>query len=144
MSYSVDANVLIYASDVSSPRHSTAREFLSTCAARSELFCVAWPTLMAYLRISTPSSIVPPPPRPTAADGNVEALRALPHGRVVSEQPGFWETYREVASSGPVRGNLVPDAHLAAILRQNEVGTLFTNDADFRRFDFLQLRNPFG
>jgi len=42
-----------------------------------------------------------------------------------------------------VRGNLVPDAHLAAILRQHGVGALYTNDADFLKFGFLEVRNPF-
>jgi len=36
------------------------------------------------------------------------------------------------------------DAHLAALLRQNGVRTLYTTDADFRKFDFLDLRNPLG
>jgi predicted nucleic acid-binding protein len=30
-----------------------------------------------------------------------------------------------------VRGNLIPDVHLAAILRQHGVNVLYTNDADF-------------
>jgi predicted nucleic acid-binding protein len=41
-----------------------------------------------------------------------------------------------------VRGSLVPDAHLAAILKQHEIGTLYTNDGDFRRFPFLRVKNP--
>jgi predicted nucleic acid-binding protein len=43
----------------------------------------------------------------------------------------------------PVRGNLVPDAHLAALLRQHGVTTLYTNDVDFRKFTFLTVVNPF-
>ena len=42
-----------------------------------------------------------------------------------------------------MRGNLVPDAHLAALLRQHGIRTLYTNDSDFRRFSFLDVRNPF-
>lgn len=37
---------------------------------------------------------------------------------------------------------LVPDAHLAAILLQHDVRKLYTNDSDFRRFTFLDVRNP--
>ena len=44
----------------------------------------------------------------------------------------------------PVRGNLVPDAHLAALLRQHGIRTLYTNDSDFRKFSFLDVRNPFA
>lgn len=42
-----------------------------------------------------------------------------------------------------VRGNLVPDAHLAALLRQRGVPRLYTIDRDFRKFDFLEVIDPF-
>ena len=41
-----------------------------------------------------------------------------------------------------LRGNLVPYAHLAAVLRENDVRTLYTADGGFRRFPFLGVRNP--
>ena len=41
-----------------------------------------------------------------------------------------------------VRGNLVPDSHLAALLKQHDVRTIYTNDSDFRQFTFLDVRNP--
>ena len=53
MSCSVDVNVLLYASDKSNPRHQKAVEFLKERSSDSELFCIAWITLMSYLRIST-------------------------------------------------------------------------------------------
>jgi hypothetical protein len=40
------------------------------------------------------------------------------------------------------RGNLVPDAHLAALLSQHGVVTLYTRDRDFRKFSFLDVRDP--
>lgn len=97
---------------------------------------------MSYLRIATHPSIFAAPLSPSEALGNVSALLQLRHVRTLSEQEGFLEIYREVSGSFPVRGNLVPDAHLAAILRQHGVRTLYTNDADFRKFDFLEIRDP--
>ena len=44
----------------------------------------------------------------------------------------------------PVRGNLVPDAHVAAILFQHGVRTLYMNDRDFRKFESLDVRDPFS
>jgi predicted nucleic acid-binding protein len=63
--------------------------------------------------------------------------------RLLAEEDGFLEVYRSVAGAFPVRGNLVPDAHLAALLRQHGVRTLYTRDADFRKFAFLDVRDPF-
>ena len=108
MSFALDVNVLLYASDVSSPQSGRAVEFLESCAAGPEVVCVAWPTVMSYLRLATHPSIFSRPLSPEEAMGNVEALLRLPHVRTLGEEDGFWAVYREVAGSTPTRGNLVP------------------------------------
>ena len=37
----------------------------------------------------------------------------------------------------------MPDAHLVAVLRHHGVGVLYTNDADFKKFDAVEVRDPF-
>lgn len=54
----------------------------------------------------------------------------------------FWAVYQQVTGDVPTRGNLMPDAHLAAVLHQSGVGTLYTHDRDFRKFLFLEVRDP--
>src|SRR4051812_44037309 len=110
MSYSLDANVLLYASDRSSERHDGAREFLESCAAQPDVLCLTWPTLMAYLRMATHPNIFAAPLTPEEALTNVNALLALPQTRVLSERDGFMDAYLHVTASTTVRGNLVPDA----------------------------------
>jgi hypothetical protein len=144
VSFSCDVNVLLYASDSSSPVHQAARAFMKQAASGGDLFCLGWPTVMSYLRIATHPGIFSAPLSPAEALRNVEALVALPHARVLSEQDGFLGVYREVAGAFPVRGNLVPDAHVAALLKQHGVRTLYTRDADFRKFAFLDVRDPFA
>jgi len=142
LSYSVDANILLYASDEQSPFHVRAREFLATCAGQTEVWYLAWITVMAYLRIATHPAIFASPLPPGEAQENVGELLSLPHVRTLSEQEGFWQLYRETSQDLVVRGNLVPDAHLATLLRQHGIRVLYTSDADFRRFRFLDVRNP--
>lgn len=143
MSFSVDANVLLYASDRSSPFSSRALALLERCAAGSDVFYLTWPTLMAYLRIATHPAIFASPLSPPEAMANVQSLLDLPHVRPLAEADGFWPVFREIADPIPRRGNAVPDAHIAALLRQHGVGTFYTNDADFARFAFLKVINPF-
>lgn len=50
--------------------------------------------------------------------------------------------WQGLTRSVPTRGNLVPDAHLAAVLSQHGVVTLYTHDRDFRKFSFLDVRDP--
>jgi len=142
VSYSLDVNVLLYASDRSSDRHDAARRFLDAAAANPEPFYLAWPTLMAYVRMATHSGIFAAPLSPAEAFGNVGALLALPQVRPVSELDGFVDAYAHVTSGLVVRGNLVPDAHLAAILFQHGVSTLYSSDRDFLKFPTLELRDP--
>jgi len=144
VSFSCDVNVLLYASDSASPVHEAARLFLKRAATGDDLFCLGWPTVMSYLRIATHSGIFSSPLSPAEALGNIDALVALPHVRVLAEEEGFLAVYREVTGGFPVRGNLVPDAHLAALLKQHGVRTLHTRDGDFRKFPFLDVRDPFG
>ena len=143
MSYSVDVNILLYASDTSSPKHAEGIRFLKQRASDPDLFCIAWSTLIAFLRIATHPGIFAQPLSPDDALRNVESLLSLPRVRLLSEGEGFLEVYREVTARFPVRGNLVPDAHLAALLRQHGVRRLYTVDRDFRKFDFLEVADPF-
>ncbi|MGH9368289.1 MAG: TA system VapC family ribonuclease toxin [Thermoanaerobaculia bacterium] len=143
MSYSIDVNLLLYASDTTSPFSPKAAAFLERCSTGPEVLCLAWPTLASYLRLATHPAIFASPLSPEDAERNVESLLRLPHVRVVSEQEGFWDIYRETTRGLAIRDNEVPDAWLAALLRQHDVATLFTNDRGFRKFDFLRVENPF-
>jgi hypothetical protein len=143
MSYSLDSNVLIYASDRSSQSHDAARRFLDQCASGSEILCLAWPTVMSYLRIATHPRIFSAPLSPREAIGNIHALLALPHVRPVAELDDFMTAYARVVGDVVIRGNLVPDAHLATVLYQHGVRTFYTSDSDFLKFPVLDVRNPF-
>lgn len=142
MSFAVDANILVYASDQDSVVHPAAVQFLRRCATGTEVFCLAWVTISAYLRIVTHPSVFRRPLSPDEAMSNIDGLLARQQVRVLGEEDGFWKVYRDVAKAVPPRGNLVPDAHLAAVLRQHGVGTLYTRDRDFLRFDFLEIVDP--
>ena len=142
MSFGIDVNILLYASDGSSPQHEKASAFLEQCANGREVFCLAWLTIMSYLRMATHPSIFERPLTHDEAMRNVEALLSLPHCRVIGEEEGFWDTYRKTTADVPTRGNLVPDAHLASILVGHGVTTLCTHDRDFRKFSFLDVRDP--
>lgn len=143
MSFGVDVNILLYASDERSPLNAKAVAFVEQCAGAGEVFCLAWLTLMSYLRIATHPSNFERPLTHDEAAANIDALLALPHCRPIGEsEETFWRAYREITNDVPTRGNLVPDAQLAAVLRDHGVVTLYTHDRDFRKFDFLRVRDP--
>ena len=142
MSYSIDANILIYASNQEDPHNPRAIEFLKSRARDPDLLCMTWPAIFSYLRIVTHPSIFSTPLNPEAAQENIKSLIDSPRCHTISEEPGFLDTYLGLTEHIHVRGNLVPDAHIAAILRQHGVHRIYTADTDFRKFDFLQVINP--
>lgn len=144
MSYTVDVNILLYASDRGSPFHDAAATFLRARAGDPDIFCLTWPVIMGYLRLITHPRVFERPLAPRAALDNIAALAGLPRCRVVSEPERFLEVYRDVAVEVAARGNLVPDAHVAALARARGIRTIYTRDSDFRKFPFLRVVDPLG
>ena len=142
MSYSFDANILLYASDESSEFHARANVFLNDRKEDSDILCLTWPVLMAFQRIATHPSIFSNPMSAETAWGNVQQLLKLPRARVIQETASFALDYAEVSKSAGIYGNLVPDAHIATILRQHGVRRFYTADTDFKKFGFLEVVNP--
>ncbi|MGH8538599.1 MAG: TA system VapC family ribonuclease toxin [Gammaproteobacteria bacterium] len=141
MSLAIDVNILLYASDADSPLHAPAVRFIERCSSAPEVFCLAWPTIMGYLRIAAPRHLCETA-FPEEAMRNIDSLLSRHQAYLMAEEEGFWELYRQVANDMRPRGNLVPDAHLAVLLRQHGIATLYTHDRDFRRFDFLSVVDP--
>ncbi|MEO5678472.1 MAG: TA system VapC family ribonuclease toxin [Acidimicrobiales bacterium] len=143
MSVAIDANILLYASDDDSPRQPAARALLGELAAGPDLVYVFWPVVMAYLRIATHRSIFARPLDPVTARANVDGLVRRPHVRCPGESDGFWALFESTVAPDVVRGNLVTDAHIATLMRQHGVSSIWTADRDFRRFPGISTRDPY-
>jgi toxin-antitoxin system PIN domain toxin len=143
MSATLDTNVLIYASDSRAADHERAEALVRRLAAGPEILYLFWPVLLGYLRIVTHPAILTTPLSPANAMQNVEALLDRPHVRTPGEADGFWSFFRGSAGDRP-RGNDVPDAHIAALMRQHGIRLIYTRDRDFRRFDSIDVRDPFS
>jgi uncharacterized protein len=57
-------------------------------------------------------------------------LLARPNVRTAGEGEAFWRRFRQVADDARPTGNLVPDAHLAALMLEHGVRTIVTRDRD--------------
>ena len=84
---------------------------------------LCWPTVMGYLRIVTHPGILPRPLSPADATHNIAQLLARAHVRTPGEEGGFWDRSRRTAGAH-ARGNEMPDAPLAALMRQHGVGVI--------------------
>lgn len=143
MSETIDTNVLLYASDTGSPRRAASLALIERLAAGPGLCYLFWPVIMGYLRVATHPSIFAHPMQPDQARANIDGLLASPHVRTPGEGEGFLKAFDDVAEGSVVRGNLVPDAHIAALMRQYGVSRIWTADRDFRRFSGITASDPF-
>jgi uncharacterized protein len=143
VSQTLDTNVLVYSSNEGSPFHERARRLIEHLAAGSSLLVVFWPTILGYLRIATHPSIFDSPLSYDDAMGNVTSLLHRPQVRLAGEDEEFWAHYHRVASELRPRGNLVPDTHLVALMRQHGISTVWSHDRDFRKFSGITVRDPF-
>ena len=144
MSYAIDANLLLYASDEESPWHEAAAERLDEVALGPEIVHLFWPTVMAYLRIATHPAVFARPLSHADARSNIQALLDLPHVQASGESEAFWRRFTEVADDVVPTGNLVPDTHLVALMLENGVRTIMTRDRDYRKFRGITVRDPFA
>jgi hypothetical protein len=137
----VDANLLLYAHDPSSPHHRAARGWLETAVSNRESVGLTWMTLLAFVRIGTS-------PRPlehplSTAEAVAIVSRWLQHPSVTIVNPGerHWEILCDLMTKGQAHGPLIMDAHLAALAIEHGA-TLATTDRDFTRFPGLRILNP--
>jgi toxin-antitoxin system PIN domain toxin len=143
LSATLDANVLVRASNEDDPAHRQARQLVERLAEGPDLLYLFWPTLLGYVRLVTHPGILPRPLGPLVAVENVSGLVHLPHVRTPGEADGFWKVYRATAGDR-LRGNDVPDGHIATLMRQHGVRVIYTRDRGFRRFEGIQVLDPFA
>ena len=143
MSTTLDANILVYASNRSDPVHGQAVQLVQAVAAGPDLLYVFWPVVLGYLRLVTHPAILPRPFSPRDAIANIDALLGQAHVRTPGEEAGFWELFRNT-SRDRARGNEVPDAHLVTLMRQHGVRRIYSRDNGLRRFSEIEVIDPFS
>jgi len=144
MSRTLDVNILLYASNETCAEHGAAMAALEALATGPGLVYLFWPTVMAYLRLATHPAVAVRPLSIDEALANIDELLARPNIRTAGEGEAFWRRLREVVEDARPTGNLVPDAHLAALMLEHGVGTIVTRDRDFRRYRHVAIEDPFS
>jgi uncharacterized protein len=137
----LDANVLLYAYDMSSIHHETCRTWLESAFNTDEMIALPWQTILAFVRISTNPRAVKNPLLSTNACAIVETWLERPNAVVVNAAERFWLILRQQILDAQVSGPLVTDAALAALAIEHGA-TLCSTDRDFRRFQGLKLLDP--
>lgn len=139
----VDTNILVYADRVNAPQHSIAFKVLRALATSAEPWVLPWPCVYEFLRVVTHPGLFRPPTPLNEAWESVTSLLDSPSLVVVAEGESHARVLGDLLRLSGATGNLLHDAHIAALLIEHGVDEIITADEDFRRFPGLKVTNPF-
>lgn len=138
----VDANVLLYAVDQNAPHHDAAKGWLDNALNGAETVLLPWMSLLAFVRLTTHPRVFDRPLSPAQALDIVDVWLASPSA--VAPEPDARHPARLhelLEAAGGHGGNLVNDAHLAALALQHGA-VVMTFDSDFGRFPGVRWERP--
>jgi uncharacterized protein len=137
----VDANLLLYAEDSLSEHHEAARSWWDERLSGLEPVALCWPVLSAFVRIGTNARLHQRPLLLKEAIARVQSWLDQPCVRLIEPGEQHWFHFQQMLRSGNAVGNLVSDAHVAALAVEHNC-VLHSTDAGFSRFRGLKWRNP--
>jgi uncharacterized protein len=137
----LDAHLLLHAVHMRSERHEPAATWLAEQLNGASRVGFPWQSINAFLRISTHPRAFQRPLDPGTAWERVADWLAAPVAWLPQPGPEYQRIFGELIRNHGVRGNLIPDAALAALAIEHGV-TLASTDTDFARFPGLRWENP--
>ena len=139
----IDTNILIYAEITSSEHHDIALQVLSELSEGAVPWAIPWPCIYEFLRVVTHSRVYHPPMPLSVALQDLQQLLQAPALLLLSETSSHTEILSKVLEDSGVTGNLIHDAHIAALCIEHGITEFISGDRDFTRFSSLTISNPF-
>jgi toxin-antitoxin system PIN domain toxin len=136
-----DVNVLVYAHREDAANHKGYREWLESVVNGDAAYGMSDLVLSGFIRVVTHPKVFKHPSKVSEALAFAGQLRDQPNCVRVEPGPRHWEVFRRLCLESGVKGNLVPDAYLAAVAIESGCEWVST-DRDFARFKGLRWRPP--
>jgi toxin-antitoxin system PIN domain toxin len=136
-----DVNVLVYAHRADAPNHLAYHRWLEDLINGEQAYGMADMVLSGFLRVVTHPHIFTPPSDMAAALSFADQVRRQPNCVPINPGARHWQIFVGLCEQAGVKGNLVPDAYLAALAIESGSEWIST-DRDFSRFPGLKWRHP--
>jgi toxin-antitoxin system PIN domain toxin len=137
----LDVNVLVYAHRQDSPHHHPYRRWLENLINSDDPYGLSDLVLSGFFRVVTHPNVFNPPSSMNKALAFAIELRDQPTCTVINPGPRHWDIFCSLCKSADIKGNLVPDAFLAALAIESG-SEWVTADRDYHRFPGLRIRHP--
>ena len=136
-----DVNVLVYAHREDARDHVAYRRWVESTLNGDEAYGMSELVLSGFLRVVTHPKVFGQPTPLGDALQFVEQLRSQTNCVDVRPGPRHWDIFERLCRGCDARGNLVPDAYLAALAIEAGCEWI-TTDRDYSRFGGLRWRHP--
>jgi toxin-antitoxin system PIN domain toxin len=136
-----DVNVLVHAHREDSEHHAVCSRWLRHLLDDDLAYGMSELVLSGFVRVVTHPRIFTDPSPLDEALAFAGQVREQPHCVLVRPGDRHWEIFRRLSREAGARGNLVPDAYLAALAIESG-SEWITLDRDFSRFKGLRWRHP--
>lgn len=136
-----DANILVNAFRSDTSEHERCRIWLGGVVNGDARYGMAPQVLGGVIRITTHPKVFVEPSRLDEVLRFCDILLAQSHCVVIQPGERHWEIFKRLCTEGDARGNLVPDAWLAALAIESGCEWI-TLDRDYARFPGLRWRVP--
>lgn len=136
-----DVNVLVYAFRPDAEDHERYRGWLDELVNGSSAYGCSDLVLSAFLRVVTHPKVFARPDRLAEARAFAAVVREHPNSVRVTPGLRHWDVFTGLCETAGARGNLIPDAYLAALAIESGCEWI-TTDRDFARFSGLRWRHP--
>lgn len=143
MSGLLDTNILVYAADRASPYQQSAQRFITQHITNGVPLYLCLPSVYEFFRVTTHPRVFAKPLSWQQAWDFIATLIAAPTVDVLHSTPEHLLVLQSILQSLPTaRGNFLHDCHIAAVMKEHGVKTIYTRDTDFRLFPFLNVVDP--
>ncbi|MCG8454754.1 MAG: type II toxin-antitoxin system VapC family toxin [Holophagales bacterium] len=139
----LDVNVLVYAHREDVPERDRYRAWLESHINGDAAFGICDLVLSGFLRIVTHPKVFAAPSHLDQALDFSREVREAPACVVITPGRRHWGIFLGLCRGAGGRGNLNPDAYLAALAIESGSDWI-TTDRDFARFPGLRWRHPLG
>ena len=136
-----DVNVMVLAHRVDQDDHVPVREWLEGEVNSARPFALADAVVAGFVRVVTNARIFARPSSLAVAIEFADDLVKQPGCLPIAAGARHWAIFRSLLRESDARGNVVPDAHLAAIAIEHGA-TVATRDRGFARFCDLRWIDP--
>jgi hypothetical protein len=137
----LDANLLLWAHHRGFAQHEQARRWLAAALSEIPVVGIPWPSVLAFLRMSTHPRAFQQPLEIKAAWQIVDGWLSRPNVRTPAPTDAHADLLRDMLVAGRAAGNHTTDAHLAALAIEWGL-LLLSADRDFARYPGLRWQDP--